>query len=70
MNDGALEFLRTFVDGHRIVGTGNLTELQISEAKLEGRMYVEPDGGLGWVALPWELTTVKDEQRVKAKLDK
>ena len=62
-NDGALEFLKQFVDGHRIVSTGDLSDLQISNAKVEGRMYVEPDGGLGWVALPWDLSTPKDKHR-------
>lgn len=62
-NDGALEFLKKFVDGHRIVSTGDLTDLQISNAKVEGRMYVEPDGGLGWVTLPWDLSTPKDKHR-------
>ncbi len=62
-NDGALEFLKKFVDGHRIVSTGDLTDLQISNAKVEGRMYVEPNGGLGWVALPWDLSTPKDKHR-------
>lgn len=62
-NDGALEFLKKFVDGHRIVSTGDLTDLQISNAKVEQRMYVEPNGGLGWVALPWDLSTPKDKHR-------
>lgn len=62
-NDGALEFLKKFVDGHRIVSTGDLTDLQISNAKVEGRLYVEPNGGLGWVALPWDLSTPKDKHR-------
>lgn len=62
-NDGALEFLKKFVDGHCIVSTGDLTDLQISNAKVEGRMYVEPNGGLGWVALPWDLSTPKDKHR-------
>lgn len=62
-NDGALAFLKKFVDGHRIVSTGDLTDLQISNAKVEGRFYVEPNGGLGWVALPWDLSTPKDKSR-------
>lgn len=68
VSDGALEFMKKFVDGHRIVSTGDLTEFQISEARVEGRLYVEstqPHGGIGWVALPWELTTTKDKQREK-----
>ena len=62
-NDGALDFMKKFVDGHRIVSTGDLTELQISNAKVEGRFYTEPNGGLGWVALPWDLSTPKDKHR-------
>ena len=62
-SDDALAFMKKFVDGHRIVSTGDLTDFQISNAKVEGRMYVEPSGGLGWVALPWDLTTTKDKQR-------
>jgi hypothetical protein len=64
MTDGALEFLYRAADGkHRIVSTGDLHEMQIAEARTEGRMFVEPGGGLGWVLLPWELTTSKDKER-------
>ncbi len=59
----ALEFLKKFANGYRIVSTGDLTELQILNAKSENRFYVEPNGGLGWVALPWDLTTTKDKDR-------
>lgn len=51
-NDGALDFMKKFVDTHSIVSTGRLTELQIAEARMTGRLYVEPDGGLGWAAMP------------------
>lgn len=68
INDGALEFMKKFVNGHRIVSTGDLNEFQISEAQVEKRIYVEPGGGLGWVALPWELTTTKDREREKKYL--
>lgn len=61
--DGALVFLKKFATGHRIVSTGDLTLGQIAEASKEGRLYIEPDGGLGWAALPWELTTSKDRER-------
>lgn len=69
-NDGALAFMKKFVDGHRIVSTGDLTEFQISEARIEDRLYVEPGEGLclGWVALPWELTTSQDREREKKYL--
>lgn len=63
VSDGALDFMKKFVDGHRIVSTGDLTNFQISNAQVEDRIYVEPNGGLGWVALPWDLTTAKDKQR-------
>ena len=62
-NFSALEFLKKFVNGHRIVSTGDLTEFQIAEATTEKRLYVEPSSGLGWVALPWELSTLKDKDR-------
>ena len=63
VTDGALAFIKKFVDGYRIVSTGDLTDFQISNAQVEDRMYVEPNGGLGWVALTWDLTTLKDKQR-------
>lgn len=71
-SNGALEFMKKFVDGHRIVSTGDLNEFQISEARVEDRLYVEPGDGLclGWVALPWELTTTKDREREKKYLCK
>ncbi len=65
VDDGALKFLKKFCNGYRIVSTCDLTELQIAEANVEGRLYIEPEGGFGWVALPWELTTVRDWQREK-----
>lgn len=61
----ALEFLKKFANGYRIVSTGDLTDHQILNAKSESRFYVEPNGGLGWVALPWDLTTLKDKEREK-----
>lgn len=67
MTDGALEFLRRAADGkHRIVSSGDLHEMQIAEARADGRFYVEPGGGLGWALLPWELTTAKDKARERA----
>ena len=67
MSDTALDFLKKFVNNHRIVSTGDLTEFQISNAQVEKRIYFEPNGGLGWVALPWDLSTKKDKER-EAKL--
>ena len=69
-SNGALEFMKNFVNGYRIVSTGDLTEFQILEAQSEKRIYVEPNGGLGWVALPWDLTTTKDRDREKKYLCK
>ncbi len=63
-DDGALAFLRRAADGqHRIVSSGDLTTLQIAEARATGRFYVEPGGGLGWALLPWNFSTDKDKQR-------
>lgn len=61
--EGALEFMMRFVNGHRIVSTGDLTTLQISQASVEGRLFVDPTSSYGWVALPWSLTTDKDRKR-------
>lgn len=61
--DGALEFMMRFVNGYRIVSTGDLTLQQISEASIEGRLFVDPTSSYGWVALPWSLTTDKDRSR-------
>ncbi len=70
VSNEALEFLRRATDGrHRIVSTGDLHEMQIAEARADGRMYVEPGGGLGWVLLPWGLTTSKDKEREQRLTD-
>lgn len=53
--------------GYRIVSTGDLTEMQIAEARQDSRFYVNNEG-FGFVALPWELTTDKDEERFRNKL--
>lgn len=58
----AIEFLKR-TDGHRVVSTGDLNEYQIAEARRDGKMFVDEDTGLGWVLLPWELTTDKDRER-------
>lgn len=63
MSEEALKFLKRAADGkHRIVCTGELTEFQIAEARVENKMWVDPDG-LGYVLLAWELTTHKDKMR-------
>lgn len=63
-SDGALEFLKLASDGkHRIVSSGDLTELQIATCRMRGHFYAEPGGGLGWALVPWELSTQKDDMR-------
>jgi hypothetical protein len=48
----------------RIISTGDLTQLQIVEAQRTNNMFVD-ENGLGFVLLPWALTTDKDIQREK-----
>lgn len=43
----------------RIVSTGELTELQIADARANNRMFVDSDG-LGYVLLPWGCYCRKD----------
>jgi hypothetical protein len=52
----------------RIVSTGDLTPIQISEMKAQGRLYVDSTTHLGWVVLPWDLTTFKDEERFERQI--
>jgi hypothetical protein len=57
------ELFRRAAEGEgRIVCTGDLTVHQIAEARAEGRMWVDATN-LGWVLLPWGLTTAKDRAR-------
>jgi hypothetical protein len=65
----AIEFLKRS-DGHRVVSTGDLNEYQIAEARRDNKVFVDPDTGLGWVLLPWELTTDKDRERERKYLMK
>jgi len=46
----------------RIVATGDLTEMQITEARTDKRMYVDKDG-IGFVFLPWKIETKRDLER-------
>lgn len=46
----------------RIVCTGDLTELQIAEARKDHRMYVD-ENGYGFVLLPWTCATARDLER-------
>ena len=60
----ALEFLRRAAEGnHRIVSSGDLHEMQISEAQANNLFFVDDETGLGWALVPWELTTEKDRNR-------
>ncbi len=60
----ALEFLKRAADGkHRIVSSGDLHAMQISEAQAEKKFFVDEETGLGWALVPWELTTAKDRHR-------
>lgn len=59
----AIEFLKRAANGHRIVSSGYLNELQMCEARREGKWFVDEETGLGFALLPWELTTEKDRKR-------
>ena len=55
----ALEFLKRAADGkHRIVSSGDLHVMQISEAQANKLFFVDDQTGLGWALVPWELTIV------------
>lgn len=60
----AIEFLKRAADGkHRIVSSGDLHMMQISEAQSEKKFFVDEETGLGFALLPWDLTTAKDRTR-------
>ena len=60
----AIQFLRKCAESEsRIVSTGDLHEMQIAEARIDDRMFVDGETGLGFVILGWELTTDKDVER-------
>lgn len=62
--ESALDFLKRGASGeYRIVASGDLTTMQITEAQSRGLLYVEPGGGIGWALVPWDLTTPKDRKR-------
>lgn len=48
--------------GGRIVSSNDLLPEQIQQAREQDRLAVSSDG-LGWVLLPWHLSTEKDKQR-------
>lgn len=67
--NAALAFLNRCSEGdYRIVCTGDLTELQIAEARLENRMWVNDDG-IGFVLLPFRISTPKDKARERVLLE-
>lgn len=68
MADGALEFLKRAGTDGRIVSSGDLTSIQIATFQAHGRFYVEPDGGLGWALVPWDLRVPKDKDRQEGNL--
>lgn len=62
----AIEFLRhaaSDTNPCRIVSTNDLDVFQIGEARAQKRMFVDEETGLGWVMLPWDLTTGRDRKR-------
>lgn len=63
MFNDILSFMKNFLNGYRIVSTGDLTVRQINSAREDGRLFVDEHTHLGWVALPWNIPTVKDTQR-------
>lgn len=68
-NNGLSIFVKKFVGkGYRLISTGDLTEMQIAEARKENRIFIDESDGYGYVALPWELTTTEDEKRFGNKL--
>lgn len=62
-SDHALLFLKRCSEGnYRIVCTGDLTEFQIADARVDDRMWVD-DAGIGFVLLSFDLSTPKDKAR-------
>lgn len=61
--NNAIEFLRRCDGTHRIVSSSDLTPLQLAEARLNKKFFVDKETGFGWALLPWELTTRKDMKR-------
>ncbi len=58
-----LQFMLKYSDGHRIVNSSYLTDLQIALFRAEDRWYVDPETMIGWAAVPWHLTTMEDRKR-------
>jgi hypothetical protein len=53
---------RCDTEGGRIVSMNDLTEMQIAEAKVTGRAFVD-ENGFGFALLPWSLVTERDIDR-------
>ena len=64
----ALEFMKKAKG--RIVSSGDLTTVQISEFLASGSFFIDPETCLGWADVPWDLTTEKDRIREKAYFEK
>lgn len=47
--------------GGRIVSSKELTEIQIADAQLHERFYVDPDG-FGFAFLPWYLRLARNSE--------
>lgn len=53
----AIEFLRrAALENARIVSTGDLHSIVISEAMANDNMFIDPETGLGFVILSWDLS--------------
>lgn len=64
MDNEALKFLgRAAIENSRIVSSCDLHEIAISEFQAQGRFYIDPESGLGWALVPWEISTKKDRAR-------
>lgn len=62
MSESFLDFAKRNLNC-RIVSSNDLSYFQISEAQACQRFWVDGDTGYGWAALPWDLTTDKDNMR-------
>lgn len=54
--------LTTRSPGGRIICSKDLSEVQIADADLHNRFYVDADG-LGYAFVPWSCTTKTDRER-------
>lgn len=62
--ESAIDFVRRAAKlGGRIVCTGDLLDIQIAHARVNNTMWVDPDSAIGYVILPWNLSTVQDKER-------